>query len=95
MLGTEYFSSEGISLKFESQNIKSKYSLNVGTDKWKEPRMLTLDQVRNVVFSMLNQSQFREELDIVQYQATQLKSATERLNQRDDSIDQKYGQAVD
>lgn len=56
--------------------------------------MVTMKQMRNVVFSILNQSKFNTELGDVIKKADEIKDYTVKLNEQDRQLDHKLGEEV-
>ena len=46
--------------KFESK--KCQYSKNLKSERFQEPRMFTMGQIRNIIFAVLNQSTLNERI---------------------------------
>lgn len=86
---------EKMFFKFE-QNINNgcKYSQNIESERWTEPRMVTMKQVRNMVFSMLNQSKFNTDLSEVMKKADAIHDYTVKLNEQDRQLDHKLAEEV-
>lgn len=56
--------------------------------------MVTMYQLRNVFFSMINQSKFSNELDKVIKKADKIQDYTIKLNEEDKKIDMKIDECV-
>lgn len=56
--------------------------------------MVTMKQMRNVVFSILNQSKFNSELGEVIKKAEEIQDYTVKLNEQDRQLDHKLGEEV-
>ena len=48
--------------KFESS--KAKYLTNLKTERFKEPRMFTMEQIRNMVFAVMDQSTLNDRVSL-------------------------------
>ena len=46
----------------ESRN--SKYTANLKTERFQEPRMFTMEQIRNITFAVLNQSTLNDRMQL-------------------------------
>lgn len=88
LFGPEAFATDSNGFKSESQF--SSYSANIESQEWQEPRMFTLKQVRNAVYSILNQSVFNEELNDVIKKAQSLHDYTQALNETDKQLNHKF-----
>ena len=70
------------------------FKKNVDSSRWSEPRMVTMKQMRNVVFSVMNQSKFTIDLNKVITKADQLHNTTVKLNEADLQLNHKFTEEI-
>ena len=67
--------------KFESKS--AKYTRNMQSQRFKEPRMFTMEQIRNMVFAVMNQSTMADRMDLNEQRWQKVHNTTIKLDEID------------
>lgn len=67
--------------KFETKN--SKYIKNLGSERFNEPRMFTMEQIRNITFACLNNSTIQDRVTLNEHRYVKVHKTCLQLDEID------------
>lgn len=70
--------------KFEAKN--NRYKHNLKEDRFKEPRMFTMEQLRNITFALINQSTLNERVRVSEKKIVKVNATTIELDEMDKQL---------
>ena len=70
--------------KFEST--RAKYLANLKSERFKEPRMFTMEQIRNMVFALIDQSTLNDRVSLNESRYVRVYETGLRLADMDENI---------
>ena len=70
--------------KFESS--KATYTANLKTERFKLPRMFTMEQIRNMVFALMDQSTLNDRVSLNEKRYVKVHETGLRLGEMDENI---------
>ena len=70
--------------KFESKN--QRYMHNMDEDRFREPRMFTMEQIRNITFALINQSTLNDRMKTAENKLVNVHTKTIRLDEVDKQL---------